>query len=147
MTWHSPRPNLTSAFRTRPIDNAVYFDRIQIYKSDLVPRICPINTTWSSNSTELLEQLWANSGKTAVMLVHLKSWMCSSCVISCMANLFPALGGGPKVVVSTAACHARVLGSFLPYLLIKLSIMESLRDRAVACSTSDLQGLNFKSCV
>ena len=69
------------------------------------------------------------------------------------------LGGGPRVVVSTAAFHARVWGSFLglgglkeakmffPYPLVKLSIVGSLRDRVVAYSASDLQGLNFESCV
>ena len=68
-------------------------------------------------------------------------------------------GGGPRVVVSTADFHARVQGSFpglgglketktcLPHLLAKLSIVRSLRDREVACSSSDLQGLNFESFV
>ena len=68
-------------------------------------------------------------------------------------------GGGPKVVVSTAAFHVRVPGSvpglgglketkmFLPHPRVKLSIVESLRDREVACSVSDRQGLNFESCV
>ena len=65
--------------------------------------------------------------------------------------------GGPRVVVSTAAFHARVRGSrsrrfernkmFLPHPLLKLSIVGSLRNREVACSTSDLQCLNFESCV
>ena len=36
---------------------------------------------------------------------------------------------------------------FLPNPLIKLSIVRSLRDWEVACSASDLQGLNFESCV
>ena len=36
---------------------------------------------------------------------------------------------------------------FLPHHLVKLSIVGSLRDREVACSASDLQGLNFESCV
>ena len=36
---------------------------------------------------------------------------------------------------------------FLPHPLVKLSIVGSLRDRKVACSASDLQGLNFESCV
>ena len=31
--------------------------------------------------------------------------------------------------------------------LVKLSIVGSLRGREVACSASELQGLNFKSCV
>ena len=69
------------------------------------------------------------------------------------------LGGGPRVVVSTAAFNARVRGSFpglgglketkmfLPHPLVKLSIVGSLCDREVACSASDLQGLNFESCV
>ena len=68
-------------------------------------------------------------------------------------------GWGPRVVVSTTAVHARVRGSFpghgglketkmlLPHPLVKLSIVGSLRDREVACSASDLQGLNFESCV
>ena len=68
-------------------------------------------------------------------------------------------GGGPRVVVSTAAFHARVRGSvpglgglketklFLPHPRVKVSIVGSLRDREVACSTSDRQGSNFESCV
>ena len=62
-------------------------------------------------------------------------------------------------MVSTAAFHARVRGSvpglsglketkmFLPHPRVKVSIVGSLRDREVACSASDLQGLNFESCV
>ena len=69
------------------------------------------------------------------------------------------MGGGPRVVVSTAAFHARVRGSvpglgglketklFLPHPRVKVSIVGSLRDREVACSTSDRQGSNFESCV
>ena len=68
-------------------------------------------------------------------------------------------GGGPRVVVSTAAFHARVQGTvpglgglketkmFLPHPRVKVSIVGSLRDREVACSASDRQGSNFKSCV
>ena len=68
-------------------------------------------------------------------------------------------GGGPRVVVSTAAFHARVSGSvpgrgglkatkmFLPHPRVKVSIVGSLRDREVACSASDRQGPNFESCV
>ena len=68
-------------------------------------------------------------------------------------------GGGPRVVVSTAALHARVRGSvpglgglketklFLPHPRVKVSIVGSLRDREVACSASDRQGSNFESCV
>ena len=67
--------------------------------------------------------------------------------------------GGPRVVVSTAAFHARVRGSvpgygglketklFLPHPRVKVSIVGSLRDREVACSTSDRQSSNFESCV
>ena len=36
---------------------------------------------------------------------------------------------------------------FLPHPLVKLSIVGSVRDREVACSASDLHGLNFESCV
>ena len=69
------------------------------------------------------------------------------------------MGGGPRVVVSTAAFHARVPGSvpglgglketkmFLPHPRVKVSIVGSLRDREVACSASDRQGSNFESCV
>ena len=73
--------------------------------------------------------------------------------------VLPQLGGGPRVVVSTAAFHARVRGSvpglgglketklFLPHPRVKVSIVGSLRDREVACSASDRQGSNFESCV
>ena len=69
------------------------------------------------------------------------------------------MGGGPRVVVSTAAFHARVRGSvpglgglkeaklFLPHPRVKVSIVGSLHGREVACSTSDRQGSNFESCV
>ena len=69
------------------------------------------------------------------------------------------MGGGPRVVVNTAAFHARVRGSvpglgglketklFLPHPRVKVSIVGSLRDREVACSASDRQGSNFESCV
>ena len=69
------------------------------------------------------------------------------------------VGGGPRVVVSTAASHARVRGSvpglgglketkmFLPHPRVKVSIVGSLRDQEVACSASDRQGSNFESCV
>ena len=62
-------------------------------------------------------------------------------------------------MASTAAFHARVRGSvpgldglkgtkmFLPHPRVKLSIVGSLRDREVACSASDRQGSNVKSCV
>ena len=68
-------------------------------------------------------------------------------------------GGGPRVVVSTAAFHATVRGSvpghgglketkmFLPHPRVKLSIVWSLRDREVACSASDRQGSNLEYCV
>ena len=60
---------------------------------------------------------------------------------------------------STAAFHAIVWGSvpglggfketkmFLPHPRVKVSIVESLRDRVVFCSASDRQGSNFESCV
>ena len=66
------------------------------------------------------------------------------------------MGGGPRVVVSTAAFHARVRGSvpgpgglketktFFPHPRVKV---RSLRDREVACSTSDRQGSNLEFCV
>ena len=69
------------------------------------------------------------------------------------------MGGGPRVVVSTAAFHAGVRGSvpghgglketkmFLPHSRVKLSIVGSLRAREVACSASGRQDSNFESCV
>ena len=36
---------------------------------------------------------------------------------------------------------------FLPHPRVKVSIVGSLRDREAACSASDRQGSNFKSCV
>ena len=77
-------------------------------------------------------------------------------------GVLSALKWGPMVVVSTAAFHARVRGlfhmfhglgglrktkMFLPHPLVKLSIVESLCGREVACSASDLQCLYFESCV
>ena len=68
-------------------------------------------------------------------------------------------GRVPRVVVSTAAFHAKVRGSvpglgglketniFLPHPRVEASIVWSLRDREVACSASDHQGLNFEFCV
>ena len=70
-----------------------------------------------------------------------------------------SVGGGPRVVVSTAAFHARVRGSvpglgglketkrFLPHPRVKVNIVGILRDREVACSASDCQGTNFEFCV
>ena len=71
----------------------------------------------------------------------------------------PRWGGGPRVLVSTAALHDRVRGSvpslgglketkmFLPHPRVKVSIVGSLRDREVVCSASDRKGSNFESCV
>ena len=55
-------------------------------------------------------------------------------------------------MVSTPAFHARVHARvqtkmLLPHPLVKLNIVGSLRDREVACSASDLKGVNFESCV
>ena len=85
------------------------------------------------------------------------------CIFSNHINMIKVtvnlVGGGPRVVVSTAAFHARVRGSvpglgglketklFLPHPRVKVSIVGSLRDREVACSASDRQGSNFESCV
>ena len=81
------------------------------------------------------------------------------CTFSWRANVAAEPGGGPRVVVSTAAFHARVRGSvpglgglketkmFLPHPRVKVNIVGSLRDREVACSASDRQGSNFESCV
>ena len=80
-------------------------------------------------------------------------------VIQMAISFAKVKGGGPRVVVSTAAFHARVRGSvpglgglketqmFLPHPRVKVSIVGGLRDREVACSASDRQGSNFESCV
>ena len=69
-------------------------------------------------------------------------------------------GRGPRIVVIAPLPSTLELGvcfpglgglketkMFLPHPLIKFSIMGSHRDREVACSVSDLQGLHFESCV
>ena len=64
-------------------------------------------------------------------------------------NLAVVLGGGPRVVVSTAAFHASVRGSVPGLGGVKETKMflPHPRDREVACSASDRQGSNFESCV
>ena len=66
------------------------------------------------------------------------------------------MGGGPSVMVNTAAFHARIRGSFPGLGGLKETknvsspstrIEGSLSDREVACSASNLQGFNFESCV
>ena len=75
-----------------------------------------------------------------------------------ISNIELLEGGGPRVVVSTAAFHAGVRGSvpvlgefkeskmFLPHPRVKLSIVESLRDREVACSASDSNPVSGGQC-
>ena len=82
-----------------------------------------------------------------------------SCIRSSDGSVCCVEVWGRRVVVNTAAFHARVRGSvpglgglketklFLPHPRVKLSIVGSLRDREVACSASDRQGSNFESCV
>ena len=60
------------------------------------------------------------------------------------------MGGGPRVVVRGSFLGLGGLKEtkmFFPHPLIKLSIVGSLRVREVVYSASDLQGLNFESCV
>ena len=81
-------------------------------------------------------------------------------MVNAFRRFLSQLGGGPGVVVSTAAFHARVRGfgsrsrrfernkkCFFPIHVWIVSIVGSLRDREVACSASDRQGSNFESCV
>ena len=103
-----------------------------------------------------------------MFLQHWTTWWCcrpsvgqtiSAAGVSPFVLTIRHKGGGPRVVVSTAAFHARVRGSvpglgglketkmFLPHPRVKVSIVGSLRDREVACSASDRQGSNFESCV
>ena len=85
------------------------------------------------------------------------------CYVSALVNIsflntVNLKGGGPRVVVSTAAFHARVRGFGSRSRRFERnknvsssstceSIVGSLRDREVACSVSDRQGSNFESCV
>ena len=93
---------------------------------------------------------------------HIKHDTMNQCrlkVAVTLTQISNRMGGGPRVVVSTAAFHARVRGSvpglgglketkmFLPHPRVKVNIVGSLRDREVACSASDRQGSNFESCV
>ena len=90
-----------------------------------------------------------------MILYFLLQWFVLNDYISCTIYVY----GGPRVVVSTAAFHARVRGSvsglgglketklFLTHPRVKVSIVGSLRDREVAGSASDRQGSNFESCV
>ena len=85
--------------------------------------------------------------------MHATNTVCTQCTSSLVK------GGGPRIVVSTAAFYARVRGSvpalgglketkmFPPHPRVKLGIVGSLRDREVACSASDRQGSKFESCV
>ena len=97
-----------------------------------------------------MDKLWSNVTDYSLITLSSLNLLLSAC---------PLQGGGPRVVVSTAAFHARVRGSvpglgglketkmFLPHPRVKVSIVGSLRDREVACSASDRQGSNFESCV
>ena len=91
-----------------------------------------------------------------VQYKHTEAAACfSDSVVYCLF-LNNLKGGGPRVVVSTTAFHARVRGSvpdlgglketkmFLPHARVKFSIVGSLRDREITCSASDS---NFESCV
>ena len=94
-------------------------------------------------------------------IIPLRSpWRICNCFLNHIKYMFVCtFGGGPRVVVSTAAFHARVRGSvpglgglketkmFLPHPRVKVSIVGSLRDREVACSASNRQGSNFEFCV
>ena len=111
-------------------------------------------STWAGPACRRLDQHQASLG--------LESSLCYRPTVHRAYYFFVIgllLGGGPGVVVSTAAFHARVRGSvpglgglketklFLPHPRVKVSIVGSLRDREVACSASDRQGSNFESCV
>ena len=108
----------------------------------------------------LFDILWPKVSQICIRLshVHINLWYVAL-QYSPAKYYVQEKGGGPRIVVSTAAFHARVRGSvpglgglkepkmFLPHPRVKVSIVESLRDREVACSASDRQGSNFESCV
>ena len=87
------------------------------------------------------------------------NWCLPGHPLASVASVYVSSQGGPRVVASTAAFHARVQGSvpglgglketkmFLPHPRVKLSILGSPRDQDVACSASDRLGSNFESCV
>ena len=119
--------------------------------------------TWSHSHIEkgkTMLFLWKPYMGTAVVEPGTQAWLArqSGALAIAPSPLLP-LGGGSRVVVSTAAFHARVWGSvpglggfketkmFLLHPRVKVSIVGSLRDREVACSASDRQGSNFESCV
>ena len=95
--------------------------------------------------------LWVNTTRTCPETPY---WMNVIKLLLLTHHALALKGGGPRVVVSTAAFHARVRGSvpglgglketnlFLPHPRVKVSIVGSLRDPEVACSVS-----NFESCV
>ena len=101
----------------------------------------------------VINRLWCTS------LTYVLFWWYFGGLTYIICELILNLGGGPRVVVSTAAFHARVRGSvpglgglketkmFLPHPRVKVSIVGSLRDREVACSVLDRQGSNFEYCV
>ena len=116
---------------------------------------------WNCHSFDCT--LWLCTTSTTRSLLHVHSqaihFLPLHLSLTGLLSLSALLGGGPKIVVSTAAFHARVRGSvpglgglketkmFLPHPRVKVSIVGSLRDREVACSASDRQGSNFESCV
>ena len=108
-----------------------------------------LHSLYEVHRRKVLNECWPAPGMVEEEL-HIKD----------IFNLSPwFMGGGPRVVVSTTAFHARVPGSvpgfgglketkmFLPHPRVKLSIVGSLRDQEVACAASDRQGSNFESCV
>ena len=125
--------------------------------------ISPITGSWDVTTsgdwdvTLLLTRHWHNVGPESTTPAQHYADIGSTSQVCTSVHTFQ--GGGPRVVISTAAFHARVRGSFaglgglketkmfLPHPLVKLSIVGSLRDREVACSASDRRGLNLESCV
>ena len=128
------------------------------FTTGLRPRIIhshPLASMWiilNASTHKMLNKCWVYDGGPTLN----QHWF----NVLCLLEYIPGeKGGGPRVVVSTAAFHARVRGSvpglgglketklFLPHPRVKVSIVGSLRDREVACSASDRQGSNFESCV
>ena len=80
----------------------------------------------------MLDQCWdrvVDAGPTLV-----EQWVNVSCLQGTI-SMVPGLGGLKETKM------------FLPHPRVKVSIVGSLRDREVACSASDRQDSNFKSCV
>ena len=132
----------------------------QIHQSTASESTTRQRSRWTQHDKhDTLNQCWLKFGQRRGRWPNSKTTSIQRLTFLCFVSILCPTGAGPRVVVSTAAFYARVHGSFpglgglketkmfLPHPFVKLSIVGRLCDREVACSASDLQGLNFESCV